>query len=253
MCRHVIITKTTTGLNMNQRLIAQDRQLFQKCMDDNGQRKGLLDVRVVEAKDLLDNAHNFSSSDPYCRVMVYPHTVDTPKTKKGKTPTWNAKLPTMQANNVDVDILSIDITDARSQKRLGTASITTASCAAITGAVDSWYPVSPQGQIRLRTMVTLVGSTASTNGSTTVPISMPVTQPPGTLAPATKLAAPTSMGAPVDVPMAAAMVPDLPVTGSITSKMMAARANAQPLQPAAHAYALPQQPVAQAYAQPVQG
>lgn len=205
---------------------------------DYGQRKGVLTIRVVEAKGLDDNQHTFAKGNPYAKIMIYPQTHETPRSKGGgAAPKWDAKLPPMQVNNIDADLLSIEILDKR---RVGTASISIAQSFSAQ-VQDNWYPVAPKGQIRLRTQLQ-IGSAATAAPSRPVAAApvMASAMPP--TAPVMATAMPAS--AP---PMAATAMQGVAVAAAVPAVAGTAYAQqqygqqAQYVQPQQQQYGQPQQ------------
>jgi len=85
--------------------------------------------------------------------------------KGGAAPNWNAKISTISVANVGADLLSLEILDKPSfttAKRMGTATVAIKTLSEargdVGGVVDMWYAVAPQGEIRIRSKVTILSN-----------------------------------------------------------------------------------------------
>lgn len=168
-----------------------------------GQRRGILDMRVVEARSLREPNY-LSTSDPYAKVQIGATVHQTPVCQNGgRKPKWDAKVPPMIVPNIDADILQIELWDkdrSTSDDFIGKCAINIGQSLSSLQVTDAWYPVAPRGEIRLRTKFTPDGNHGA-NPAPAVPAA--VAQPQ--LAQAGKLAFQQIVGvAPSMQPMAAA-------------------------------------------------
>jgi len=199
-----------------------------------GNRRGLLDIRVVEARNLRSH-HTFSKMDPYAKLKVGAFEVHQTNILKkgGVTPKWDSKANPIAVQNVDGDLLTVEIWDKdtwSADDLVGKSTLQIASLAG-NGVVDRWYTVSPQGEIRLRTAFT--------------PSEQPSVQPTPTEPVYAPQAASAPTYAPPAVPAQPAYAP--PQAQAVPAAQPTAPAFAPPQAQSAYAAAQPQAPT---YAQP---
>merc|ERR1719326_2613211 len=116
LCDQIVVPLEPSGeLRLRCRFNLDDAAAEVEVRDQDllnyGMRRGIIELRVREARD-LKSCKMMRSMDPYCKVTLDGVSHETKTHENGhKNPSWEEQLPALMVGNVDGDVITVELWD----------------------------------------------------------------------------------------------------------------------------------------------